>query len=114
MPTVKADFFSLATPAPEFTGRFHAILLDIDHSPRHVLHPSHASLYEANGLTALAEHLHPGGTFALWSNDPPDAEFTKVLSGVFSDVRTHTVDVPNPLHAISAANTVYTARTPAA
>jgi hypothetical protein len=30
--------------------RFHAILLDIDHSPRHVLHPDHAAFYSPRGL----------------------------------------------------------------
>jgi hypothetical protein len=58
---------------PECPQRlFHAILVDIDHSPRHVLHPSHAELYEAKGLRRLSSHLHPNGVFALWSNDPPD------------------------------------------
>ncbi len=27
------------------------------------------------GSRRLAEHLHPGGVFALWSNDPPDDAF---------------------------------------
>jgi hypothetical protein len=35
------------------------------------------------GLRNLAEKLHPGGVFGLWSNDPPDAEFTRLLESVF-------------------------------
>ena len=42
--------------------------------------------YEPEGLARLAEHLHPGGVFALWSNDPPDDAFSAVLAGVFADV----------------------------
>ncbi|MEW2167914.1 spermidine synthase [Streptomyces sp. NPDC007084] len=96
---------------PENPGsRFHAILLDVDHSPRHVLHPSHAALYGPPGLTALAELLHPGGVFALWSNDPPDAGFSAVLAQVFTDTAAHVVDFDNPLQGGTAANTVYVAR----
>jgi hypothetical protein len=96
---------------PETPGRrFHAILLDVDHSPRHVLHPGHAALYRPAGLTALAELLHPGGVFALWSNDPPDEEFGTVLAEVFTDTAAHVVDFNNPLQGGTAANTVYVAR----
>jgi hypothetical protein len=96
---------------PETPGRrFHAILLDVDHSPRHVLHPGHAALYRHAGLTALAELLHPGGVFALWSNDPPDEEFGAVLAGVFTETAAHVVDFDNPLQGGTAANTVYVAR----
>lgn len=96
---------------PENPGRrFHAILLDVDHSPRHVLHPGHAALYRPAGLTALAELLHPGGVFALWSNDPPDEEFGSVLAEVFAETAAHVVDFDNPLQGGTAANTVYVAR----
>ncbi|HET6634338.1 MAG TPA: spermidine synthase, partial [Streptomyces sp.] len=47
---VHGDFFAMAGETSGFDPgtpgrRFHAILLDVDHSPRHVLHPSHAALY---------------------------------------------------------------------
>jgi spermidine synthase len=96
---------------PENPGRrFHAILLDVDHSPRHVLHPDHAVLYTRAGLEALAELLYPGGVFALWSNDPPDKEFSSVLAEVFAETAAHVVDFDNPLQGGTAANTVYVAR----
>jgi hypothetical protein len=96
---------------PKTPGRrFHAILLDVDHSPRHVLHPGHAAFYRPAGLTALAELLHPGGVFALWSNDPPDEEFGSVLAEIFVESAAHVVDFDNPLQGGSAANTVYVAR----
>ena len=49
------------------------IVVDIDHSPRHFLCEQNAAFYEVDGLRRLAEQLHPGGVFALWSDDPPDA-----------------------------------------
>ncbi|MFI0960552.1 spermidine synthase [Streptomyces sp. NPDC021080] len=114
---VRGDFFAMTTGEaqrgldPEAPGRrFHAILLDVDHSPRHVLHPDHAVLYTRAGLTALSEQLLPGGVFALWSNDPPDDEFGTVLAEVFTDTAAHVVDFDNPLQGGTAANTVYVAR----
>ncbi|MFI8849695.1 spermidine synthase [Streptomyces sp. 891-h] len=111
------DFFSLAADTNGFDPRtphrrFHAILLDIDHSPRHVLRPGNAALYEPAGLRRLAQHLHPGGAFALWSDDPPDEEFTGALSQVFEGVEAHTVTFANPVQGGTSANTVYTARAP--
>jgi spermidine synthase len=111
---VQGDFFALAGADSGFDrgrpGRlFHAILLDIDHTPRHVLHPSHAAFYTPEGLRRLAAHLHPGGVFALWSNDPPDEAFGDVLSKVFDSQVAHVVTFPNPLQGHEASNTVYVA-----
>ena len=108
------DFFALAATADGFDPRivqrkFHAVLLDVDHTPRHVLHPSHAAFYAPAGLERLAHHLHPGGVFALWSDDPPDAEFVAALAQVFVDVQFHVVRFPNPITGGESANTVYTA-----
>ncbi|OII59918.1 spermidine synthase [Streptomyces sp. CC53] len=113
---VHGDFFALAAEPggfdPRTPGRrFHAVLLDVDHSPRHVLHPRHAALYEPAGLRALTERLHPGGVFALWSNDPPDDAFTASLAGVFAEAAATVVDFPNPVQGGTSANTVYLART---
>lgn len=90
---------------------WHAIVVDIDHSPRHHLHPSHADLYEPAGLRRLAARLHPGGVFALWSNDPPDAEFTSALAGSFARARAEVVRFPNPLQKREATATLYLATT---
>jgi spermidine synthase len=49
------DFFAVMRAAP--SRQHDAILLDVDHSPRHTLDPSHADLYTEAGLTALARHL---------------------------------------------------------
>ncbi|RLK25008.1 spermidine synthase [Micromonospora sp. M71_S20] len=112
---VRADFFAAVADGtgfdPQEPGRrFHAVLLDVDHSPRNVLHPGHAPFYTADGLRRLAAHLHPDGVFALWSDDPPDADFEAVLTAVFRTARTHVVPFANPLTGGQSANTVYVAQ----
>lgn len=101
-------------PAPRLgPERFHAVIVDIDHSPRHLLHPSHAGLYTEEGLRRLAkELLLPGGVFALWSNDAPDADFTALLTKVFAIARAEVGDFttqigpPRSLAAASASSGV--------
>lgn len=89
---------------------YDAILLDVDHSPRHALNASHADLYSAAGLRALKSHLNGVGVFALWSDDPPDDEFMSVLSAVFAEADAHVVDFANPITGGTSSNTVYVAR----
>jgi len=116
---VRGDFFEMVRsganfdPASTPDGRWHAIVVDIDHSPRHHLHPSNADLYRPAGLRRLAERLHPGGVFALWSNDPPDQAFTAALTETFADARTEIVRFDNPLQQREATATVYLATTAA-
>ena len=113
---VHGDFFTLAA-APERgfddaqAGRkFHAVLLDIDHSPRNLLHARHGAFYEADGLRRLAAQLHPGGVFALWSDDPPDEDFLAALRAVFATSTAQVVSFFNPLLERDSASTVYVAR----
>jgi spermidine synthase len=111
---VHGDFFSLVRSTAGFDARepgrrFHAVLLDVDHTPRHVLHASHAPFYTVTGLRGLHDHLLPGGVFALWSDDPPDAEFSAVLADVFDVSRADVVEFPNPITGGTSANTVYVA-----
>ncbi len=111
---VAADFFAgLVDPAAwglAEDDRVDAVLLDIDHSPRHLLHPDHAVLYDRAGLARLAARLHPGGVLGLWSDDPPDEPFVRELRAVFADVVAHTVAFANPYTGGSSANTVYVGR----
>jgi spermidine synthase len=108
------DFFAAANSKEGFDadhpGRhYHAILVDIDHSPKNVLHPSHAVLYTVDGLTRLAAHLHPGGVFALWSNDPPDDEFQQAVRKVFATSEAHIIAFENMRKDGEVTNTVYVA-----
>lgn len=113
---VHDDFFARVTSDPgldpEQPGRrFHAILVDIDHTPQHVLTPTHAPFYKPEGLRALTGHLYPGGVFGLWSNDPPYHEFAAVLAEVFARSQARIVSFHNPLQDREASNTVYLAQT---
>ncbi len=114
---VHGDFFALANePERGFDAqmpgrRFHAILMDIDHSPRGLLHGSHREFYEAEGLRRLAGHLHPGGVFALWSADPSEPEFVAALSEVFAEHEAHAIPFHNPSVDCEELNTVYVGRT---
>lgn len=112
---VHGDFFAMADSAAGFDPaaagrRFHAVLVDIDHSPRHVLSPRHAGFYTADGLRRLARHLYPDGVFALWSDDPPDQDFMATLEAAFAVTDAHVVTFDNPYSGGKSANTVYVAR----
>jgi hypothetical protein len=111
---VLGDFFAMTAADgydPQQPDRpFHAVIVDIDHSPEHLLHPDHGGFYRPAGLRRLAGRLHPGGVFALWSNDPPEPCFTDALAEVFSDVTAEVVSFPNPLLGRDSANTVYLAQ----
>lgn len=110
---VHGSFFDLAVAEgsgfdPHHPGRiFDAILLDIDHSPRALLHQSNASFYTAGNLSLMCRQLRSAGVFALWSQDPPDAEFMQVMQAVFSNSTAHVVPFFNPFQNGEATNTIY-------
>ena len=116
---VHGDFFAMVNHTgtgfdPDKPGRrFHAILMDIDHSPRGLLHGSHQEFYQVEGLRLVVARLYPGGVFALWSADPPEPEFLDALGQVFAEHQVHEVEFQNPLLGIDDLNTVYVARTAA-
>ena len=106
------DFFALMRAEPGTNSpRYDAILVDIDHSPRHQLDPSHADLYTVSGLQALARHLQVGGTFALWSDDPPDDDFLASLGSVFVTSTAHVFSFDNRITGGASTNTVYVTTT---
>ena len=88
----------------------HAVLLDIDHSPSHWLNPGNSAFYTSPALRKLADTLHPGGIFGLWSNDPPDADFTRLLDAVFQSSESHIVTFANPYTGGESSSTIYLAR----
>lgn len=110
---VEEDFFALirgeVTLPETVPSRFHAILLDVDHTPRHFLHPSHASFYTVVGLNGLWEQLHPDGVFALWSDDPPDENFMAALQTVFATATAQVITFPNALTRGESTATIYVA-----
>lgn len=108
-----ADFFALARGSgfdPDHAGRpFDAILLDIDHTPTHLLASGHADFYTEAGLRRLARFLKPRGIFGLWSNDPPEADFLARLTAVFGRAEGRLVEFDNPLLGSTSACGVYLA-----
>ncbi|MBP84693.1 MAG: spermidine synthase [Verrucomicrobiales bacterium] len=115
---IHGDFFRLALPEegeagfdPDNPGRkFHAVLLDIDHSPEKLLHDRHGDFYSVDGLQKMAEQLHSGGVFALWSDDPPEETFMAALGDVFESCESHVVGFYNPLQDKQSESTVYVAQ----
>jgi spermidine synthase len=114
---VHADFFALARDAensfdPARPKKLHdAILLDIDHTPTNVLHQTNTQFYTREGLTELAQHLNPGGVFALWADGAPEAFFADRLHEVFDEADAHTIEFKNPITAGTSLGAVYVART---
>jgi spermidine synthase len=112
---VLGDFFALAASEagfdPDAPGRqFHAILVDIDHSPNFLLDPQNDAFYQPEGLGRLAAHLRPGGVFGLWSNELPDDALTARLGSVFPEARAEPVTFHNPLQDRPFTQTVYLAQ----
>ncbi len=111
---IEGDFFALAAAGrldPDRPGRlFDAVLLDIDHSPRNLLSDRHREFYQPAGLASLARQLRPGGVFALWSDDPPDDDFTNQLGRVFGNVVSHVVSFDNPVLGEPSRSSVYVTR----
>ncbi|MBC7191414.1 spermidine synthase [Marinobacter sp.] len=117
---VHGSFFDMAVQDPQQGGfdpeqpgrQFDAILLDIDHSPRALLNQSSASFYSVEPLSRMALQIKPGGCFAMWSQDPPDEPFERVLKELFADVESRVVEFFNPFQNGMSSNTVYLARKP--
>jgi spermidine synthase len=112
---VHGDFFAMAAGDDGFDParpgrRVDAILVDIDHTPRHLLHPDHAGFYTPTGVAAVRRWLRPGGVFALWSDDPPDRDFLATLATAFDEVDAHVVAFRNVLTGGEATNTIHVAR----
>jgi spermidine synthase len=113
---VQADFFACARDGtksfdPDHPAKQHdAILLDIDHTPTHVLHQTNTHFYTEEGLGELARHLNPGGVFALWADGAPEDSFTDRLGRVFASAESHTIEFDNPITGGSSIGAVYVAR----
>lgn len=108
---VHGHFFTMVAAGvpfgPNAPERCHAVLVDIDHTPRHLLHPSHAPFYEVEGLRRLRDRLVPGGVFALWSDAPPDSDFIAIVEQALGSCAAHVVTFPNPHTGGQASNTIY-------
>jgi spermidine synthase len=110
------DFFALAQSDQGFDhtapGRqYHAILIDIDHTPDWLLDARSGHFYSEDGLKQLRQHLKPGGVMGLWSDVVPDDKFLRRLSEVFAEAWAEPVTFHNPLQNKDYTQTIYLART---
>jgi spermidine synthase len=109
---VRADFFALAQSDTGFDAanpgrQFHAILIDIDHTPVWLLDARSGHFYSEDGLRKLSMHLKPGGLMGLWSDAPPDEDFMQRLSDVFETAWAEPVTFYNPLQDKYHSQTIY-------
>jgi spermidine synthase len=106
------DFFGWFDAPRGEADRYDAVLLDIDHSPRQLLHPDHARFYSPDGLTRLRNGLTAEGVFAMWSDEGPDEGFLTVLAAVFPSAGAEVVAFDNPLTGGASTCTIYVAGPP--
>lgn len=111
---VHGDYFAMiAAGLPiEIGDGLDALLLDIDHTPSHLLNAGHSAFYRPEGLRRVVDHLRPGGVFSLWSDEfSPNEEFVSVLGSVFASVDAHVVAFPNHYTDGESTSTIYVAST---
>ena len=101
------DFFGWFDEPRAAVDQYDVVLLDIDHSPRALLHPEHARFYSIEGLGRLRDGIAPGGVFAMWSDEGPDADFMAALEAVFVNIRAEVVAFDNPLTGGASTCTIY-------
>jgi spermidine synthase len=106
------DFFGWFDVPRGDGERYDVVLLDIDHSPRQLLHPDHARFYTAGGLARVRDGLTAEGVFAMWSDEEPDEGFLAVLAEVFPAARAEVVAFDNPLTGGASTCTIYVAGPP--
>ena len=113
---VCADFFAGVASEqraldPSQPGKlWDAVLLDVDHTPEALLHERHGGFYKPDGLAKMAEHIKPGGVFAMWSDGLPLDNFVTALESAFVEVNAEVVAFHNPLQGKKSESTVYIAR----
>lgn len=66
-PRVQVEVQDVGALLRASTGRFDAILLDVDNGPDALTTASNARLYDRAGLASARAALRPGGVLAIWS-----------------------------------------------
>jgi spermidine synthase len=89
---IQGDVFErLRRPA---TRTHDVLLIDVDHSPDERLGESSDSFYAHGNLILAAQHLKPGGVFAVWSTSENPA-FEAELRKTFEEVRVEPIEFFN-------------------
>ncbi|MDQ3338346.1 MAG: spermidine synthase [Myxococcota bacterium] len=107
---IQGDVFErLRGPA---TRTHDLLLIDVDHSPDERLGESSDSFYAHNNLVLAAQHLKPGGVFAVWSYSENPA-FEAELRKTFEEVRVEPIDFFNETVGSEETNWLFLAKSPA-
>ena len=87
----------MADLGADAADRWHAILVDIDHTPRHHLHPSHARVLRAGRAPAARPTPAPGWRLrACGRTTHPSRDFVVVMDASSTRASAHVVPFPNP------------------
>ena len=106
---IQGDVFErLRGPA---TTTHDLLLIDVDHSPDERLGESSDSFYAHANLVLAAQHLKPGGVFALWSTSDSPA-FEDELHETFEEVVIEPIDFFNETTGRDETNWLFLARSP--
>jgi spermidine synthase len=87
------------------------LLIDVDHSPDEHLGESSDSFYAHSNLVLAAQHLKPGGVFAVWSTSENPA-FEEELRKTFGDVRVEPIEFFNETVSLPETNWLFLAKSP--
>lgn len=79
---------------PPREAPYHAVLIDVDHSPDDRLGDANGEFYSVEGLRRAADHLVPGGVLAVWSYDE-STPLLRHLREVYVDVESRPVRYHN-------------------
>lgn len=91
------------------TKSYDLLLIDVDHSPDERLGETSDSFYGHAKLVVAAQHLKPGGVFAVWStNESP--EFEAELRKTFKEVRIEPIEFFNATTDQEEQNWLFLAR----
>jgi spermidine synthase len=104
---IHGDVFErLGGPA---TTTYDVLLIDVDHSPDERLGETSNSFYGHAKLVLAAQHLKPGGVFALWSTSQSPA-FEAELRKTFQEVRVESIEFFNATTHHQELNWLFLAR----
>jgi len=67
-PRVRLEVGDVGETLRSGTGRFDAVLLDVDNGPDALTAPGNAALYDVRGIAAARAALKIGGVLAAWSS----------------------------------------------
>jgi len=104
---IQGDVFErLRRPA---TRTHDVLLIDVDHSPDERLGESSDSFYAHGSLILAAQHLKPGGVFAVWSTSENPA-FEAELRKTFEEVRIEPIEFFNETVGHQETNWLFLAK----